>query len=313
MHNGSVMGVSYFECPGKTGVFAQATQLSAAGGATPAQATAPQQQASSPASTSAGSGLCVGSRVRWNDQEGTVRFMGATKFAAGEWVGIQLDAAAGMHDGSVLGVSYFECAMKTGVFAQAAQLTAVGGAPVQQPSTPAAQTTETAASAPEVTIGSKVRWNDKDGTVRYLGGTKFAAGEWVGIELDTAAGMHDGSVMGVSYFSCPTKTGVFAQAAQLSVTASAPAGTAAPQTEGSSATNPEISLGSKVRFNDKEGTVRFIGSTQFAGGEWVGLELDAPTGKHDGTVMGVNYFTSAPGCGIFTQATELKVLELVTS
>ena len=29
----------------------------------------------------------------------------------------------------------------------------------------------------------------------------------------------------------------------------------------------------------KEGTVRYIGHTQFAGGEWIGVELDAPSGK----------------------------------
>ena len=31
--------------------------------------------------------------------------------------------------------------------------------------------------------------------------------------------------------------------------------------------------------NGKCGTVRFIGQTQFAGGEWVGVELDVPEGR----------------------------------
>merc|ERR1740123_932220 len=126
--------------------------------------------------------------------------MGTTRFAAGEWVGIELDTAAGMHDGSVLGASYFECAPKTGVFAQPSQVTALGGAPAQPSAQPSAQPATPQASAAQVSVGSRVQWNGKEGTVRYVGATKFAAGEWVGIELDTATGMHAGTVMGVSYF-----------------------------------------------------------------------------------------------------------------
>eukprot|EP00971_Amphidinium_carterae_P111263 2203816-Amphidinium_carterae.1 len=34
----------------------------------------------------------------------------------------------------------------------------------------------------------------------------FASGEWVGVQLDTPTGMHDGSVFSITYFSCPPKT-----------------------------------------------------------------------------------------------------------
>ena len=40
----------------------------------------------------------------------------------------------------------------------------------------------------------------KLGKVAFIGETKFAPGEWVGVELEEAVGKNDGSVAGVSYF-----------------------------------------------------------------------------------------------------------------
>eukprot|EP01006_Ploeotia_vitrea_P052328 TRINITY_DN67669_c6_g1_i2.p1 TRINITY_DN67669_c6_g1~~TRINITY_DN67669_c6_g1_i2.p1 ORF type:complete len:534 (+),score=296.80 TRINITY_DN67669_c6_g1_i2:63-1664(+) len=47
---------------------------------------------------------------------GVVRFIGLTRFATGRWVGIELDAAQGDHDGAFRGVKYFECKQGHGVF-----------------------------------------------------------------------------------------------------------------------------------------------------------------------------------------------------
>lgn len=47
------------------------------------------------------------------------------------------------------------------------------------------------------------------GTVKFLGSTDFAAGEWLGIELDDKAGKNDGSVKGKQYFTCKAEHGIF--------------------------------------------------------------------------------------------------------
>ena len=46
-------------------------------------------------------------------------------------------------------------------------------------------------------VGDRV-WvgGTKAGHIRYIGTTKFAPGEWVGVELDEAQGKNDGSVAG---------------------------------------------------------------------------------------------------------------------
>jgi dynactin complex subunit len=64
----------------------------------------------------------------------------------------------------------------------------------------------------------------------------------------------------------------------------------------------EIKVGQKVVILGKrKGTVRFIGPTAFGQGEWVGIELDKPTGTHDGLANGHRYFTCPPGHGVYVQ------------
>ena len=41
------------------------------------------------------------------------------------------------------------------------------------------------------------------------------------------------------------------------------------------------------------------------GGTWVGVELDTPTGKNDGSVQGIQYFTCKHKHGIFVRVDKL--------
>lgn len=52
----------------------------------------------------------------------------------------------------------------------------------------------------------------------------------------------------------------------------------------------KIGMRAEVTGKGVPGTVAFIGKTQFAAGEWVGLILDESKGKNNGSVRGVQYF-----------------------
>ncbi|XP_014475580.1 PREDICTED: kinesin-like protein KIF13A isoform X3 [Dinoponera quadriceps] len=60
-----------------------------------------------------------------------------------------------------------------------------------------------------------------------------------------------------------------------------------------------------VRPYNYSGVIAYIGTTEFASGTWIGIELDAPTGKNDGAVNGHRYFTCRSKCGIFVKVDKL--------
>mmetsp|Transcript_118874 Transcript_118874/g.343816 ORF Transcript_118874/g.343816 Transcript_118874/m.343816 type:complete len:585 (-) Transcript_118874:117-1871(-) len=61
-------------------------------------------------------------------------------------------------------------------------------------------------------------------------------------------------------------------------------------------------IGQRVLIAGKQvGVVRFFGPTDFAEGSWIGVELDEPRGKNNGTVKGRTYFECAESCGIFVR------------
>ena len=51
----------------------------------------------------------------------------------------------------------------------------------------------------------------------------------------------------------------------------------------------------------RQGTVRYFGPTKFSAGDWVGLEMDEPVGKNNGTVKGEPYFKCGEQHGLFVR------------
>ncbi|RHY24248.1 hypothetical protein DYB32_008921, partial [Aphanomyces invadans] len=69
-----------------------------------------------------------------------------------------------------------------------------------------------------------------------------------------------------------------------------------------------MEVGSRVLVvGGKTGVVRFMGTTDFAQGEWVGIELDGPDGKNDGEINGVRYFTCEPLYGLFAKKSQVRL------
>ncbi|CAD5112759.1 DgyrCDS1977 [Dimorphilus gyrociliatus] len=67
-------------------------------------------------------------------------------------------------------------------------------------------------------IGDRVRISGtKSGILKYFGKTKFAQGEWCGIELDEKIGKNNGSVEGVTYFNCEDNFGIFAPVSKVTM------------------------------------------------------------------------------------------------
>ncbi|KAJ8705506.1 hypothetical protein PYW08_012552 [Mythimna loreyi] len=72
-----------------------------------------------------------------------------------------------------------------------------------------------------------------------------------------------------------------------------------------------LTLGQRVMVvgKDVKGSVAYVGYPTFATGKWIGVILDEPKGKNNGTVRGHAYFTCEENYGVFVRQTQIQMLD----
>jgi dynactin complex subunit len=196
----------------------------------------------------------VGDRV-WvhGTRPGYIQFIGETKFASGEWAGIVLDKPDGKNDGSINGVRYFQCEPYRGIFARLYRLT-------------------------RYPLGEKDDYfiHSKSGMARDSRKSRTTTPE-AKIRTTTTRVT---KAPNIPSYALP------ARPAKIVTTVTTTTTTADGQYN-------QLRTGDRVMIDSNSGVqtgvVRYFGRTGFASGQWVGVELDEPCGKNDGSVAGRRY------------------------
>ncbi|THD28696.1 CAP-Gly domain-containing linker protein 3 [Fasciola hepatica] len=248
--------------------------------------------------------------IAMNSRIGHLRYCGPVAFAAGVWVGVELDEPLGRNNGTVAGVQYFSCAANYGVFAPIGRVykaVCCDGAnsqqwlPVRQsvssrmrPGTPRQPTPQSPDHEGDASDGSR-------GPIRVSRSSYSLTGSLSSNENEHGS-QHSGGTgssgivvshppIDVSHVTAKIDTGLRVRSPDMNASAK------------------QLALGDRVLVaGQRKGVIRFIGQTQFAPGIWYGVELDQAVGKNNGSVAGVRYFQCAVGHGIFAPLSRLHRL-----
>ncbi|XP_054469435.1 CAP-Gly domain-containing linker protein 4-like [Anoplopoma fimbria] len=254
-------------------------------------------------------GIRLGDRVVIAGQKvGSLRFCGSTEFSAGLWAGVELDKPEGKNDGSVAGVQYFTCRIKHGIFAPLSKISK----PLERPKS-STRKTSTPIRPPRRIDMSRITSKINTGVLsRSLSSSSSS------LDSRHAPGPRPRPLPRqrlparqrrerASLSPRPTTS----PALHLSpnTTALTTAGLRSRTHSASSSVfgGPEVRLGERVLVvGQRTGVVQFYGKTSFAPGLWLGIELDKPSGKNDGSVGGVRYFHCPPKHGVFAPPSRVQ-------
>uniref|UniRef100_A0A3P8WDN4 Si:dkeyp-47f9.4 n=1 Tax=Cynoglossus semilaevis TaxID=244447 RepID=A0A3P8WDN4_CYNSE len=248
-------------------------------------------------------GIRLGDRVMIARQKvGTLRFCGNTDFSGGLWAGVELDKPEGKNDGSVAGVHYFSCQFKHGIFAPLSKISK----PLERHKTSTPRTS-TPRRPPYHMNLSRLTSKTNTGVSRSLSSSSSSLDSHPGprprlLPRQRAPARQRRERSSLSSRKTPSPAHHSLPSSTVTPFAGSQPTSCASMCEG-----PGVHLGERVLVvGQRTGVVQFCGKTSFAPGLWLGIELDKPSGKNDGSVGGVRYFSCPPKHGIFAPPSHVQ-------
>ncbi|XP_008299998.1 CAP-Gly domain-containing linker protein 4 isoform X1 [Stegastes partitus] len=255
-------------------------------------------------------GIRLGDRVVIAGQKaGTLRFCGSTEFSGGLWAGVELDKPEGKNDGSVAGVQYFTCRIKHGIFAPLSKISK----PSERHKTSTTKTSTPIRPSRRIDL-SRITSKINTGVLsRSLSSSSSSLDSRHGpgarprpLLRQRLPPRQRRERVSPSPRTTPSpalrsSSGTTAALTTADLRSRTPSGSSS-VCEGS-----EVRIGERVLVvGQRTGVVQFCGKTSFAPGLWLGIELDKPSGKNDGSVGGVRYFSCPPKHGVFAPPSRVQ-------